>query len=190
MKNFLGLVALALVLALSPSATAKGFYVTTLGGGNWSGVDIEDVSTETGYVIGAAVGSTIDSVPGLRLESELAYRSNKLVFCELPITDSTWSAMANAVYDFPVKVGGLHPYALAGLGYAQRTAALDNIPGYELSNGGFAWQVGAGVNTSVADNVVLGVGYRYMNAPDLGVGSIHDGGDNHSAIASVSFAFN
>lgn len=198
MRYFIGLCVLAMLL--SGNANAKGFYIGGYGGANWSQIEFDtpqvQVESEVGYVMGAVVGTSIDSLPGVRIEADLNYRSNDLrtfLFGNgYVVTDETWALLGNIVYDIPVKVGGLHPYALAGIGYGSRTVAIDYTP-LAINNTGLAWQAAAGVRTEIADGVHVGVEYRYFDAPDfdaLTFGGYHDAGSNHSLIASVNFAFN
>lgn len=185
-------------VAMFSTASASGFYVGTFGGPNCGTVDEHlgwlDTESGEGYVIGGVAGTKIDGVPGLRIEAEVSYRSNDLdtvAFAwPLVVTDETVAVMANAVYDLPFAVGGLHPYVMAGAGVADRTISIDYLPVFEINNTGFAWQVGAGVNTQIATGVVFGVGYRLLDAPDADlpiIGGAHDAGLNHSVIASISF---
>lgn len=199
MRYFIGLCVLAMLL--SGNANAKGFYVGGYGGANWGSFSVDNdfvtAESDVGYVIGGVVGTSIDSLPGVRVELDLNYRSNDIdtLICDdipLIVTDETGALVANVAYDIPVKVGGLHPYVMAGLGFGKRTVSID-YTGYEVENTGLVWQAGAGFNTEVADGVQLGVGYRYFDAPDFDIaptGGYHDAGSNHSLIASVNFAFN
>ena len=195
MRYLLGLVLFAI---LATGAQAKGFYVGAYGGANWASFDVDEPhiqsQADVGYVIGGVVGTSIDALPGVRIEADLNYRSNDLdtTICDTPliVTDETWALLGNIVYDIPVEVGGLRPYALAGIGYGSRTVGIDYTP-VSVNNTGLVWQVGAGVNAEVADGVTFGVGYRYFDAPDFDVaptGGYHDAGNNHSVIASLTFA--
>jgi opacity protein-like surface antigen len=197
MRYLLGLVLFAI---LASASQAKGFYIGTYGGANWNSFSVDEgwikSEADVGYVIGGVVGTKIDGIPGLRVEADLNYRSNDLdtTICDEPliVTDETWALLGNIVYDIPVQVGGIQPYALAGLGYGSRTVSID-YTGLEIANTGLVWQVGAGLHTQVAEGVVAGVGYRYFDAPDFDVaptGGFHDAGANHSVIAEVKFAFN
>ena len=69
---------------------------------------------------------------------------------------SVWSAMVNALADFGGNdsIGG---YVGAGAGYA-------NVHQFGGSNGGFAWQLLAGVYMPISSNVDIGLKYRYFNA--------------------------
>jgi opacity protein-like surface antigen len=193
-KYILALLASAVIMAPS---YAKGLYVSTYGGANWDSVNIDKgwftAKAEDGYVMGVSIGTHVDSIPGLRVEGELNYRSSdvRTFICDNPliVTDQTWAIMANAVYDVPVVIVGLHPYALVGVGYGSRTAGVDYSDN-QVSNQGVAWQVGAGVNTQVAEGVTVGIGYRYFDAPDLdhAPGGFHEIGGNQSVLMSVTFA--
>lgn len=193
-KLILAAIALA-IISVSP-ASAKGFYVTTFGGVNFNDVSYDSkwlqVDSNTGYVIGAALGTTVDQVPGLRAEAELSYRSNgvDITICGdgLKANDETWALMANAVYDVPTASWPVHPYLLAGAGYASRTGSLNNYP-LEVSNQGLAYQVGGGVTFKIADGIDGDIGYRYFQGPDLNVSPVDGSGANQSVMAGVRLAF-
>lgn len=199
MKNLLGLVVLAIMLSVN-QVSAGNWYTGAYGGANWSSFDIDkswvQSKSDTGYVIGAVVGKKVNSIPGVRFEADLNYRSNDLdtTLCGDPliVTDETWALLGNAVYDLPVKMLGFTPYALAGVGYGSRTVSVDYTD-YSINNSGLVWQVGGGFNTEIADGVAFGVGYRYFDAPDFDIapmGGFHDPGANHSVIAEIKFAMN
>ena len=194
MKNLLGLVIFAFVLATLP-ATAGGFTAEIYGGGNWGNVSIDNgpfkASDDKGYVMGATVAKQIDSIPGLSIGADLSYRSQdiKASICKTPliITDETWALTGVADYELPVQAWGIKPYVMAGAGYGSREAKIDYTD-IGVSNTGLVWQVGAGVRTTVAEGVQLGIGYRYFDAPDLDVapsGDFHTAGENHSVIATL-----
>lgn len=190
------LLAAMAVLALTASAQARGFYLSTFGGANFDDVayssDWISAKDSAGYIVGGAVGTTITSLPGLGIEAELAYRSNgiDILVCEegLTATDRTWSLMANARYRFLTQGWPVHPYVLVGAGYASRTASLDAYPG-ELSNQGVAYQAGVGATTMVADGVHLGLEYRVADLPDLDLYDFHSDGIDQSVLATATFTF-
>lgn len=189
------MIALAIIAAFP--AHAKGIYVTGFGGANWDDVSYDNgwisAKDSTGYVIGAALGTNIDAVPGLRAEFELSFRSNgiDILICDNPLTatDRTWGFMGNIAYQFDTPKWPVHPYLLVGAGYASRTASLDGYPA-ELSNQGFAFQGGVGINTAVADGIIVGLEYRVADLPDLDLGDFHSDGVNQSAMLNVTFALN
>ncbi len=191
-----GIVVLAVHMAISP-AHAAGFYVGTYGGLAWDDViSHPKVSDHAGYVVGGVVGTRIDAVPGLRIEADVSFRQNDVDVgpfgCCFKIVASheTFALLGNAVYDIPVKMGPVTPYVLAGMGYANTSATFENLSIAQLEASGFAWQLGAGLNTRLAETVVLGVGYRYLQAPDIEVfGTQLSDGSNHAVVAELKFAF-
>ncbi len=173
---------------------------------------------EAGYVISGAVGFSLGGMmPGLRVEAEVGYRHNEVdgLWASTndtsgnngaPTADSgaldydhtTLSVLANVWYDFDV--AGVKPYFGGGVGWAD--VELDGtyiggaVPSFTYSDSGFAWQLGGGVNFQVAPNIQLGVGYRYMEGPEITVlppflaENIASGvvdSNNHSGVVSLTF---
>ena len=170
MKSFLAAIALVL-LSVSPVA-AKGTYTSIYGGANFHDViSAPFVDDNTGYVVGGTVGTSIDSVPGLRIEADLSFRQNEVDLFGgfLSVDHDTVALMGNVVYDLPVKLGPVHPYVLAGIGYGHTEATFEDVALLKLEASGVAWQLGAGLNTNLSDNVTAGIGYRYFQAPELEV---------------------
>lgn len=209
-----------LAFALSAGAASAGdWYVTSFGGANWKepygsdgGNSTLTVNADAGYVVGAALGRKLDDVlfPGLRTEVELSYRSNAIdgLFdgpCEdydINGHDSTFAAMLNVGYDFP-KVFELRPYVMGGVGFAARRIAWDPAPsnwgdGFGTERQGFAWQVGAGVNYDISQDITLGVGYRYFQGVAINREAKYwkenafmtADGDNHAVLAELTFHLN
>jgi opacity protein-like surface antigen len=94
---------------------------------------------------------------------------------------STFSIMANAWYD--IDIGNkVVPYIGGGVGWGRSIAEVARIQTFtstntglnnfvnsvEHHNNGFAWQLGLGFNYEVADDVNVGVGYRYLVGPRFG----------------------
>ncbi len=211
------------VLALSTPANAagSGWYVNLSGGANWlsdegfsastAGLDTLSFNpnSDAGWIISGAVGLSLNSmVQGLRVEAEVAYRSNQVDgtwastatapdLGPLDYEHSTTSVLANVWYDF--SLGDVRPYIGGGVGWAE--TQLDGrfvgggLPVIDISDDGFAWQLGAGVNFDISSNVQLGLGYRYFEGPDVRIGAplaINGAfGDvesqNHAALVSLTF---
>lgn len=188
MRLFLSILALC---ALSLSASAKGFYVQTLAGANWSDLtDAAGTEVDTGFVVGGAVGTSIDAVPGLSIEGEVAFRNSSAStfggFIEGDQDQTT--VLVNARYDF--LRDAYRPYALVGIGYGSNRVSIENSP-IAFDAQGFAWQLGAGVDARVADGVWVGVGYRYLQTPEVEVlGFDISNGSNHAVLATAKFDFN
>lgn len=189
MKTFLTVLAMCLLAA---SANAKGFYVSTFAGANWdSVVSAPGVEENTGFAIGGALGTKVSSVEGLSVELELAFRQNEVdVFKFASVDHDQFTVMANAVYDVPVDLGPVHPYVLAGVGYGHSEAALENISLISVESSGLSWQLGAGLKTNIAPGVDAGIGYRYVQTPELEVlGFELSDGENHTVAATLTFSF-
>src|SRR5262249_40377578 len=129
------------------------------------------LNSDTGYVIGGAVGMHFDQLlPGLRGEGEASYRRNKLNGTRCVTTfsttqggvihahDSTFALMANVWYDIHLSPRWA-TYIGGGAGWARRE--VEGVFGttftgigfgplyggsFDVHESGFAWQLGAGVN--------------------------------------------
>lgn len=182
---------------------------------------------DTGFVVGGAVGVGLDKwLNGLSVELEASYRRNDVGGAWIatgfdttgPTTTtngaisanlSTFAIMANVWYehDFGWKV---RPYIGGGVGWARAkfdgallTSSLTNsATTWDLSNDGFAWQLGIGINYQAAPGVDVGLGYRYFNGPDFSAPFTIDpffGGeqafgkldnDNHSVTVNLTIDVN
>jgi opacity protein-like surface antigen len=184
--------ACALILASVIPAQASGTYVTGFGGANWDDV-ASPLDSDTGFVVGGALGTSVKAVPGLRAELEVAFRTNDVdVFGGfIEAEHNTTSVMGNVAYDFNAGIGPFRPYVLAGVGFAHTEGVIENLSLATLESSGFAWQLGAGLNTQLAEGVTAGVGYRYFQGPELEVlGFEVSDGSNHSVLATVTLDLN
>lgn len=181
-------VAAFLSLGLATSAMAAGPYVSLMGGT----VFVEDsentdntgavITTEfdPGILLSGSAGYAF--FYGLRIEGEISYRQadfDRLEFTsgwDFPPNGSRFraggeatalSVMANAAYDFYV-LGGLRPYVLAGIGFADVSVDLSyqGLKYIDDDDTVFAYQVGGGVALPIAPNVDLFVDYRYFGTSD------------------------
>lgn len=193
MKSYFTLLFAALsVAAFSQSALAKDTYVGVYGGLNFDNViDVPFVDSQTGYVEGVVLGTSVESLPGLRLEADLSFRQNQVDVAFGPgvkVDHNTTALMGNVVYDVPVNMGPVRPYVLVGAGYAETSGTVEDVPLLKVESTGFAWQLGAGVTTTLAPGVDASLGYRYFDAPDLAVlGTDLSDGTNHSVVVGVNF---
>ena len=218
--TLLATTALAALALAAPANAAGSWYVSLTGGGNWQNDEdffataagdtfTFDSNSDTGFVIAGAVGYNLTSVaPGLRVEAEVSYRQNSNDGTWLTSTGLTSSGpldfdhqatavMANVWNDFDI--GGFRPYLGGGIGWADveldGTFVGGTLPTLDVSDDGFAWQLGAGVNFQVSPNVQLGVGYRYFQAPEVTVfapfGPNASSGEveyeSHAAVLSLTF---
>jgi opacity protein-like surface antigen len=142
--------------------------------------------SNTGFVLHAAIGAHLDDwVTGLRAEVEGSYRQNNadglwayhtlFMFAPtggaLDFDESTWAVLANAWYD--VNFGGsLHPYFGGGAGWGETRLKGERHTGFpptsfNFTGDGFTWQLGGGLNWTISPSVTIGVGYRYVDGPDV-----------------------
>ncbi|MCE9521357.1 MAG: outer membrane beta-barrel protein [Alphaproteobacteria bacterium] len=205
-RVLLATTALAL-LAGAQQAQAGDLYISVFGGANFladdsgvfsSGTAAISFDNDTGFVLGGAVGTSLDKwAKGLRVELEASYRRNDLGgswFTDAdspPVTDtsggpidgnmSTFAIMTNVWYDIDIN-SKIKPYVGGGVGWARVNADTALIYTFcnggtctgtntntNVENSGFAWQLGVGFNYEVAPDVDVGLGYRYFRGP-----SFHD----------------
>lgn len=175
-----------------------------------------NTESDGGWLVAGAIGLDIGHVwSGLRADVELAYRENNAdgVWTDnaagTPETGSldydhqTFSVLANVWLDIPL--GGFTPYIGGGIGWADVSAegsyacfigtCAATVTPFNFSEDGFAWQAGAGVNFPISPNMQIGLGYRFMQGPELTAfglpgfsGLSHEvDNDNHSATATLIF---
>lgn len=154
-------------------------YSDTDGTSAWSS------DADTGFVLGGTVGTTLDRwAQGLRAEMEVSYRRNDLGgswFTDdgddtgtLDGNMSTFAILANVWYEFDIG-SKMRPYIGGGVGWGRMhgdmvaltsdgsdTETSDN----DITESGFAWQLGLGGRYEVSPGVDVGIGYRYFRGPD------------------------
>ena len=178
----------SLVACVSTATAGDGWYASIYGGLNRDQViDLDFVKSKDGLLIGGTIGHKVAGIPGLRVEADASYRTNDVdVFDCLTVRHETTAIMGNAVFD--IGSGQFVPYVLAGAGYAETRASVADIPGLSLEASDVAYQLGGGVNVTITSGVSAGVGYRFLQAPELNAyGEKLSDGKNHSAVASLSF---
>jgi opacity protein-like surface antigen len=150
---------------LSAPAFAATHYISALGGISWmNNIDRAygpKMTTDSGGTVVGAVGCDYGSY---RFEAEAGYQTNNV-----DSSVSILSLMANGYYD--MKVDGVTPYLMAGVGVAQ--AHFDNVYSYydasRISDNetALAFQAGAGVAIPIAKQVMLDARYRYFSTSDF-----------------------
>ncbi len=168
-----------------PEECVDRVYVSGFGGVNFlQNFHRHDtkINTNTGFVVGAAVGYRFDNM--IRVEAELAYRHNEI--SKFSVKDSradlkakrvsgkrnsTCSIMANAYYDFAnincdVCDYTFTPYLGVGIGYAHNRASGSPARNFETSviDNGVAYQAMVGVTHMVSAKTLLGLEYKYFVA--------------------------
>lgn len=183
---------LATAMMVIPAA-AGDYKFSVYGGANWNDVISDEyVDDKSGYVIGATISTPVKSVQGLSLQADLSFRQNEIdVYDYINVDHDTTALMLNGVYNLPVDFGPAKPYVLAGVGFANTQATFTDVALLRLESSGVAYQLGAGLETKVSDDVTAGIGYRYFAGPSLEVlGTELSDGTNHSLIASLTFNLN
>lgn len=165
--------------------------------GSYQEVFAWNSDADTGFVLGGAIGTSLDRwAKGLKVELEVSYRRNDVgggwsvdqyssgfisttAVGQLDGNMSTFAIMANVWYehDFGWKA---RPYFGGGFGWARArfdgalttgvTSGYSNAAGettWDLTNNGFAWQLGLGLNYEVSPGVDVGLGYRYFRGPEF-----------------------
>jgi len=174
------LTATAAAALLSAPAHAENFYGKLFGGvgfeqdqdfsGVIAGVDsgAGTLETDTGYVVGGAIGYSI--IDNIAVEAEIAYRANEIeggfvngsAFTANDDLESL-SFMGNVVYTAP-SFAGFTPYIGGGAGAAgirfSETGDRDYV---------FAYQGFAGVSYPVTEIVSAGVEYRYFGTDEADI---------------------
>jgi len=148
------------------------------------------LSYDTGYSVGAAVGYAFDV--NLRTELEVAYRHADTNALKMPgdslhyLSDVTSvSLLANLFYDVKLP-HGVTPYLGGGLGVAFIDTKQGNLytvngnTGQASANAGtsdtvLAYQVGCGIAYAVTPRISLDAGYRYFATDDVAVNTFSDG---------------
>lgn len=191
---------------------------------NFSSTESFSIDPDTGFVIGGVIGTRLTNwAKGLRVEMEAGYRRNDMGGAWTTDTGSTggfldgnlstFSIMANLWYD--IDIGHkIVPYIGGGVGWARTHAEVARVETFddsgttydfrnsvERDNNGFAWQLGLGFNYEVAQDVQVGLGYRYFVGPKFG-DSYYDQGlvtfnsdsrvdnDNHSVSVNLTVGIN
>jgi opacity protein-like surface antigen len=139
------------------------------------------VDTETGFVVGGAIGFNVYRYRDAAFRTEIAvdYRQEELSsITVLPLQSSEASgqhtlltAMANAYVDYDPEDMNLLvvPYVGFGVGYGRIEIDTDNAAAAVRINDEdsvFAWQVMTGVNIPYTETVGFRIGYRYVSTTD------------------------
>jgi len=178
--------ALFAATAISTTANADGFYLSTFTGlaiqndqDNRASGQSLNISLDNGFVIGGAIGYKLP-VSNFRVELELAYRENDITAGQL-LSDptaafngdnSSLGAFANVLYDFDA-FPLFTPYIGVGLGVGGvesdvvRTAAINDLRFGGPTKTEFLYQGIAGVTIPINDTFDLFAEGRYYVAPGV-----------------------
>jgi opacity protein-like surface antigen len=138
----------------------------------------------TGAILGLTGGYRFNDM--FRADLSFDYRTGYSVSTSQPGNIAIYKANINALtfmangYVEPVRLGPFKPYVGVGVGAAIVTSSNasaffigyttpDPLAGQTQTN--FAWQVSAGIAYEVNDRVAIDLGYRHLDAGDVGVGA-------------------
>ena len=193
------------------SAGSLGPYVSVFAGASWlQDVDTDyggtdyTVSTDTGYILGAAVGMHVWN--SFRAEIEVSHSSwDGDDYSETGggagTVDGDISAtylLGNLWWDFDTGTS-FTPYIGGGAGIAWAdgdTTFGGNTYGYGDGEAGFAFQLGAGLKFNLTEQLGLDIGYRYKSIQNIDFddsdgGGVYEDGDlnSHNAQVGLTFSF-
>lgn len=171
MKKFAAVIVVTTLSCLAGAAQAQNFYVGGYGAMNYThdgnANGNEKMVYDPGYGVGAVGGYAMGN--GLRLEGEIAYRSNgvdSLDGVSVGADMSSWAFMGNVLYDFNTQ-SSIRPHIGGGLGIARGTIETGSL---EFSDTVFAAQFIVGVDYMVAPDLALTLDLRHMRTQDLSLG--------------------
>lgn len=134
-----------------------------------------------GTSLGASVGVDT-SIPGL--SAELDYLKSSASYSALGTSLDSQSFMVDGVYGLPIPLVGLKPYVGAGLGAVNVTYKSGD------SGTGLGYQLKAGVQGSITDQLSWFGEYRYQQAASqIGVGPDTAEYANHSILGGLKLSF-
>ena len=205
MKSFARLcVCAALASLFAPAAMADGLYLRlAAGGGHVDEDSFGGAEFDYGYVGSAAIGYNWffpESVADLRLELEGSYRFNDLDQISGLSADGdteAYSAMINGYFDIR-NTWVIVPYVGAGFGATNVRFDSDGAGGafatFDDNDTVFAYQVMAGFNYFIGDNMAVGLEYRFLETEDFELtnsvgGTFEDDYNHHSALVTFTLGF-
>lgn len=172
MKKLAAIMGVCALVSITGTAQAQNWYVGGYGGMNYTHDGTANGNQKMVYDLGFGVGGLVGyAMPnGLRLEGEIAYRSNDVDTINgvsVGSDISSWAFMGNALYQFNTQ-SAIKPHIGGGLGVARGTVATG---GLEFSDTVLAGQFIVGIDYKVAPDMALIVDYRHMITQDLGLGA-------------------
>jgi len=182
MKKFFIAAGVAALVCAAGAAQAQNWYAGGYGAMNYThdgnANGNEKMVYDLGYGVGGFVGYAMAN--GLRLEGEIAYRSNGIDTKDgvsIGADMSSWAFMGNVMYEIQT-ASSLRPHIGGGLGTARATIETG---GLEFSDTVLAAQFIVGVDYKVAPDLAIVVDYRHLRTQDLGLGA-------GSGLGSVEYA--
>lgn len=154
-----------------------------------SGITAE---TKKGNDIGGEIAFGHYFTKNVRSELTLGHSALSIKEDGDTLSRKSTSAMANAYYDFKNE-SVFTPYVMGGVGasYGKFSSQVDGGEKDTATKTSFVWQVGAGVDTKVSDNVKLGLGYRFRDDTASWKNDLvtYKFKPEHMMVASVKYSF-
>lgn len=167
---------------------------------------LDEIETDTGWLVDAAVGYAHDS--GLRGELALGFRRNDIdevtggsITVDADGDVSNFTAMFNGYYDFHLDKYGvrgpaanLTPFIGGGLGLAVISVKFDELAGSSISDDRdddtvFAYQAIAGLSYGFTRNVTASVSYAYFATEDPNFNGTEADYQSHNVMAGIRYTF-
>ena len=172
MKKFTVFIGVCALVSTAGVAQAQNLYAGGYGAMNYTHDGTANGNEKMVYDLGFGVGGFVGyAMPnGLRLEGEIAYRSNgidTLNGVSVGADMSSWAFMGNAIYQFNTQ-SAIKPHIGGGLGVARVTIETG---GLEYRDTVLAGQFIFGIDYKVASDMALVVDYRHLRTQDLGLGA-------------------
>lgn len=198
-------IALPLLTVSASGGWAEGYYLKAFGGISYlSDTDITisgagtdpDVSFDSGFAAGAAVGYAFSGLP-VSAELEWTYRSGDSKTGTTSGGDfASTSLMLNGIWSSS-QTGRFSPYLGAGLGFLTEIdfdVLSGSAAGEYSDRGGFAFQVFGGVSYAVTERVSAYTELRYFDAGSVdlegpGGATLQADYSALDVLAGVSFSF-
>lgn len=159
---------------------STGAFADTTGGGYYGSTAPFDLGAipintdlDNGWTAGGGVGVYSGIFGGSRFELEGSYTSNSNGYLsyagfELPADFDIETSAVFVNYLKEIPLGKFCGYLGGGAGYAETSfdGTLSGVP-YSDTDGGFAWQLIAGLEFPVTESLALFTQYRYMVLSEL-----------------------
>ncbi|MCC7305230.1 MAG: porin family protein [Alphaproteobacteria bacterium] len=155
-------------MAVSHAAeTARGLYFA-----GYMGLNVPRESANANFAGGFSGALGFRLSPHWRMEGEIAAKRETPERVAYTADDAgplkeefeSWSGLANVYYDFETHKSGFQPFVSAGAGFASHTVTATD-------EGGFAWQLGGGLNYRFNPTLSFSSAYRYLDTANTSIAS-------------------
>lgn len=169
----------------APEFNANNIYVKATTGVNFA--HSKGVNFRAGYLLSGSVGYRFACGP--RLETEYAYRANSKKYRSVnaKLNFRVSSIMVNALIDLPlgnwISPCSIKPFFGAGIGASFQKVSIKDLSSRAHGHkNDFAWQIIAGADYELCNNLDLTVEYKYNRTNRLSV-------NNNSIATGLTYNF-